>query len=88
MTARTPAPAALSTTPPDVSGWPLGHRAMRTEFGRLAELLPDARVVTVPGLTYSMVDEPDQLAAAVEAFASPGSAPRGMRPEVGNLAAS
>lgn len=37
--AHVPAPAR---TAPDLSGWLLGHRAMRTEFGRLAELLPDA----------------------------------------------
>ena len=42
--ARTPAPtpAPARPTPPDLSGWLLGHRAMRTEFGRLGALLSDA----------------------------------------------
>lgn len=29
---------------PDLSGWLLGHRAMRTEFGRLADLARDAEI--------------------------------------------
>lgn len=49
MTAPAPAPAPASQPAPDVpgpdlSGWLLGHRAMRTEFGRLAELLALADV--------------------------------------------
>ena len=41
MTAAAHIPAPTRSAP-DLSGWLLGHRAMRTEFGRLAELLPDA----------------------------------------------
>ena len=34
--------APARPTGPDLSGWLLGHRAMRTEFGRLGALLRDA----------------------------------------------
>ena len=48
MTARTstrtptPTPTPARHAQPDLSGWLLGHRAMRTEFGRLQELLAGA----------------------------------------------
>ena len=55
---------------------------------RLRDLLPDARLETLPGKCFSMVDRPAQLAALIAGFAGTDSAPRGIEPPVGNRAAS
>lgn len=61
--------------------FPLAHAR------RLCDLLPDARLETLPGRCLSMVDRPAQLAALVAGFAT-GSAPRGMDPPVRDRGAS
>lgn len=72
---------------PTLVAWAIDDRLFPLENGaRLAQLIPGARLETLPGKCFSMVDRPAQLAALIAGFGT-SSAPAGIEPLVGNRAA-